>query len=154
MDNTVYFRRKTGGLAALLAFVGMGIAIVHSALFPPKPPPRNFGDGTYRNRDCGAITFRNGTMSFGSNEISYTLERRKTDISAVTLHLVAVEEDRTGCRVIYDPTSYGMYLPFEGNPVPKSVQLSGVSELASYNFFREPDANGSTKGSKSTSKGR
>ncbi|MEO7690428.1 MAG: hypothetical protein ABIS51_14180 [Sphingomonas sp.] len=136
-----------GGLAALLAGVGMVIAVVHSALFPPKPPSRNFADGTYRNKDCGSIAFRDGTATFGSTSVTYTLEQQKDGVSATSAHLIGVERDNAGCRVVYDATRYPMYLSFGRDTPPNSVQLWDIGQSVAYDFAREPEKSKPVQGS-------
>jgi hypothetical protein len=131
-----YFRQKTGGLAALLALVGMTIALVHSAIYPPKLPPINYADGTYRNKECGSIQFRAGTVVLGSTSLNYTLERHKDGVSALPSHMVQVERDKAGCHLLVDPSREAMYLSFGRDAPPRTVQLWDVRESTPYLFSR------------------
>jgi len=136
MNTPNYFRRRAGGLAALFGLVGMVIALLHSALFPQKPPSRKYADGTYRNRECGTISFRDGTAAFGSTNVPYSLEQHKDGVAAISAHLIAIERDDKGCRIVYDASRYPLYLAFGRDTPPTSVTLWDTTQSVAYAFVR------------------
>jgi len=138
VETNDYFRRKRiGGIASLLGAVGAIAAVSYRLIYPEPPISRTYADGIYRNQQCGTITFRAGTVSFGKTYVKYELERLKDSVAAITPHWLGVETYPWGCRVEYDDTESPMYLSFGGDEPPRSVTLWGSRQHVSYRFVRE-----------------
>jgi len=136
MNEPDYFRPKMGVLAASFGLIGMAVALLYSVLTPQKPISRNYADGTYRNRECGTISFRDGTAAFGSTSVPYSLEQRKDGVAAISAHLIAIERDNRGCRIVYDASRHPLYLAFGRDAPPTSVTLWDTTQNVAYAFVR------------------
>ncbi|WP_354292573.1 hypothetical protein [Sphingomonas sp. PvP055] len=136
MDAADAFRNRMGAVAAVLVVIGVMMVGVYSLLHPLPPISASYADGTYQNDDCGTLELRSGAIHFRSSSVSYTLERQKHGVSAVTPHFLGVEIDRAGCHVVYDPSSYPLFLSFGRNIPPQSVSLKQVGHDSVYVFYR------------------
>ena len=126
-------------ITALLTGIVAAILILFRWVHPEPPVPPTYANGTYRNEKCGAISFSSGTVASIFIRVPYTLRRQKNGVAALTQHLLAVENDSAGCRVVYDQSSDGAYLTFGSDDPPRSVELWGLDEKTRYVFERVRD---------------
>ena len=69
------------------------LGAVYLLVAPSPKLPNGVADGTYRNACCESLVLRNGTMSFGSFQVSYVVETDKagaygrTNMSGLSLLL-------------------------------------------------------------------
>ena len=77
MDGVDYFNVRMRLIALLLGMIGVTAVLVHSAFWPPKPPPQSWADGIYYNACCGPLILNHGTASYGGVSAKYSVENGK-----------------------------------------------------------------------------
>ncbi|MDF0488332.1 hypothetical protein PX554_09335 [Sphingomonas sp. H39-1-10] len=130
-------RDRMGALAAFLVTAGAVSFGLYSCTHPLPPLGQNFADGSYRSSECGTLTLRKGSAKFGQQTVTYEIERRKGDIAIITPHLLGVVEDSSGCHVVYDASSFPLYISLGRNNPPAAIILPGISNQFVYKFVRQ-----------------
>ena len=137
MDGTENFRDRMGAVAALLAVACAIIFGLYSWTHPLPPLGERYADGIYRNAECGTVTLRRGTATFGRKTATYKIERRKEDIAIITPHLFGVAKDSSGCHVAYDASSFPLYLSLGRGHPPSAITMPGINDQFDYTFVRQ-----------------